>query len=476
MTSPSAAAPTLRYGTAAARWVLLATILGSAMAFLDSTVVTIAIPHIGRDLGASTAGLQWTVNGYVLTLASFILVAGSLADRFGRRRVFVIGAVWFAVASLACGLAPTTGVLVAARLVQGMGAALLTPGSLAILQASFHPDDRPRAIGAWAGLGGIAGVIGPFLGGWILEVATWRWLFLINLPLAALVVAVALRRVPETADDDAAPHLDLAGSALGAVGLAGLTYGLTAWPERGPGDAVVVTALVVGVAGMAGFVASQARGRQPMLPLLLFRSRTFSATQVETFCVYAALAGFSFFVTVTLQVVSGYSALAAGLAALPVTLLLIAFSSRAGALGARIGPRLPMGVGPLVCAAGAVLLAGIGPDAPYATAVLPGVLLVGVGLVLLVAPLTATALASAPDRLAGVASGVNNAVARAAALFAVAVLPLVAGVGTDLTNAAALEPAHRVAMLSCAGLLAVGGAVGLTFIPGREGVRPVDGA
>lgn len=462
----------LRYGTAPARWVLLATILASGMAFLDSTVVTIALPHIGRDLGATTADLQWTVNGYVLTLASFILISGSLGDRFGRRRVFVIGTVWFAAASLACGLAPDTGTLIAARVLQGVGAALLTPGSLAILQSSFVPDDRPRAIGAWAGLSGLAGVIGPFLGGWIVQFASWRWVFLINLPLAALVVAVSRRHVPESADGDAVPHLDLAGAVLGVIGLGGLTYGLTAWPERGPGDPVVVTSIVVGLAGMTAFVASQARGRYPMLPLALFRSRVFSATQVETFLLYAALAGFLFFVTVTLQVVSGYPPLAAGLASLPTTLLLIVFSSRSGALSARIGPRLPMGVGPLICAVGAVLLAGIGPDAPYVTSVLPGVLLMGVGLVLFVAPLTATALASAPDRLAGTASGVNNAVARAAALFAVAVLPLVAAVGTDLTDAAALEPAHSIAMLVCAGLFAAGGLIGLAYIPGAEGVRP----
>jgi EmrB/QacA subfamily drug resistance transporter len=456
---------TVRYATPAARWILLATVLGSGIAFIDSTVVNIALPHIGRDLGATTAGLQWTVNAYVLSLASFILLAGSLGDRFGRRRVFVIGVVWFAVASLACGLAPTTGVLVAARLLQGIGAALLTPGSLAIIQASFHPDDRPRAIGAWAGLGGIAGVVGPLLGGWIVEVASWRWVFFINLPIAVAIVAVTLRHVPESADDDAAPHLDVLGSILGAVGLAGLTLGLTAWPERGPSDPLVAGAIAVGVLAMAAFVLVEARSRYPMLPLGLFRAPAFSATQVETFLVYAALAGFSFFVTVTLQVVSGYSPLAAGMAALPVTLLLIAFSSRAGALGARIGPRLPMGVGPLICAVGAVLLAGIDAEAPYLTDVFPGVLLVGIGLVLVVAPLTSTALASAPDRLAGTASGVNNAVARAAALLAIAVLPLVAGVGTDLTDAAALAPAHQVAMLVCAALLAAGGAVGLAFIP-----------
>lgn len=455
----------VRYGDTAGRWILLATVLGSGIAFLDATVVTIALPHIGRELGAGTAGLQWTVNGYVLTLASFILLAGSLGDRFGRRRVFLVGAVWFAVASLLCAVAPTTAVLVAARTLQGVGGALLTPGSLAIIQASFVPDDRPRAIGAWAGLGGIAGIIGPFLGGWIVQVASWRWVFLINLPLAAVVVAVALRHVPESADAHAARRLDLRGAVLGVVGLAGLTYGLTAWPARGPGDAAVAGSLAVGVAALVAFVVAEAHSRTPMMPTTLFRARAFSATQLETFLVYGALAGFSFFVTVTLQVVSGYSPLAAGLATLPVTILLLLFSAKAGALGVRIGPRLPMGIGPLVCAVGAALLAGIAREAPYLTAVLPGVVVLGVGLVLLVAPLTSTALGSAPDRLAGIASGVNNAVARAAALVAVAVLPLLAGVGADLTDPVALEPAHRIAMLVCAGLFAVGGVIGLAFIP-----------
>jgi EmrB/QacA subfamily drug resistance transporter len=445
--------------------VLLATILGSSVAFLDASIVVIALPAIGRELGAGTEGLQWTVNGYTLTLAALILLSGSLGDRFGRRKVFVIGAVWFALASAACGFAPSTGALVAARTLQGIGGALLTPGSLAIIHASFVPDDRARAIGRWAGFTGIAGVVGPFLGGWIIQVAGWRWIFFINLPLAALVVWVTMRRVPESADETASRHLDVRGVALCVVGLAGLTYGLTAWPERGLADAWVLGSLLVGPAALAGFVLSEHLARYPMLPLRLFRSRPFSATQVETFLVYGALAGFGFFLTVTLQVVSGYSPLAAGIAGLPITILFLLFSSQAGALGERLGPRLPMGVGPLIAAVGALLLSRVGPHAPYLTAVFPGVLVLGIGLVLLVAPLTATALGSAPDRLAGLASGVNNAVARSAALLAVAALPLVAGVGRDLTDPAALAPAHQVAMLACVALLVAGGVIGLVFIP-----------
>lgn len=455
----------LRYGEPAGRWVLLATVLGSSLAFLDASIVTIALPQIGRELGATTAGLQWTLNGYVLTLAALVLLAGSLGDRFGRRRVYVIGAVWFAAASLACGLAPNVETLVAARILQGVGGALLTPGSLALIHVCFAPDDRARAIGQWAGFSGIAGVIGPFLGGWLVETFGWRWVFLINLPLAVGVVVVTLRHVPESADETAARRLDVVGAVLCVLGLAGLTYALTAWPERGGADPWVLGSLVGGILAMAAFVLCERWTRAPMLPLRLFRSRALSATQVETFLVYAALAGFGFFVTVTLQVVSGYGPLAAGVASLPITILFLLLSSRAGALGERIGPRLPMGIGPLFCAIGAVMLAGIGPSAPYLTAVLPGVVTLGLGLVLLVAPLTATALDSAPSRLVGVASGVNNAVARSAALVAVAALPLVAGVGRDLTDAAALAPAHRVAMLVCAGMFAAGGVVGLVFIP-----------
>lgn len=455
----------IRYGEAAGRWVLLATVLGSSLAFLDASIVTIALPWIGRELGATTAGLQWTFNGYVLTLSALVLLAGSLGDRFGRRRVYVIGAVWFALASLMCGIAPTTELLIAARILQGVGGALLTPGSLAIIHAAFVPDDRARAIGQWAGFSGIATVIGPFVGGWLVETVGWRWIFLINLPIAVAVVTVTLRHVPESADDAAPRRLDVAGAFLCVLGLAGLSYGLTAWPERGGDDAAVPAALVGGLAAMGMFVVREHRTRAPMMPLRLFRSRALSATQVETFLVYGALAGFGFFVTVTLQVVSGYGPLAAGVATVPITVLFLLLSGRAGALGERIGPRLPMGIGPLVCAVGAAMLTGIGPQAPYLTAVLPGVVVLGVGLVLLVAPLTATALDSAPGRLVGVASGVNNAVARSAALLTVAALPLAAGVGRDLTDAAALAPAHRTAMLLCAGLFAAGGVVGLVFIP-----------
>jgi EmrB/QacA subfamily drug resistance transporter len=456
---------TLRYGEAAGRWVLLATVLGSGVAFIDATVVGIALPRIAVDLGADAAALQWTVNGYTLTLAALILVAGSLGDRYGRRRVFLVGVGWFAVASLLCGLAPDAGLLVAARTLQGVGGALLTPGSLAILQASFHPDDRSRAIGAWSGLGGIAGAAAPFLGGWILEVSSWRWIFLINLPICAAVLAVGLRHVPESSDPDASPHLDVPGTVLGALGLAGLTYGLTAWPERGAGDAVVLGALTAGVLGLAAFVLVEHRSPHPVVPLAMFRSRALSATNVVTFLVYAALSGVFFFLAITLQVVAGYSPLGAGIASLPATVLMLLLSARGGALGDRIGPRIPMTAGPLVCGAGVLLLAPIGAGEPYVTGVLPGVTLLGLGLCLVVAPLTTTALASAEDRHVGVASGVNNAVARAAGLIAIAALPLLAGLGTSLVDATTLAPAHRTSMLVCAGLMAAGGLLAAATIP-----------
>ncbi|WP_426594206.1 MFS transporter [Cellulomonas sp. McL0617] len=472
MTVPAGPDPIV-YASARGRWVLLATVLGSAIAFIDATVVTIALPNIADDLDATTADLQWTVNAYALTLAAFLLLGGSLGDRFGRRRIFLFGVVWFAAASLVCAIAPTVGLLIAARALQGVGGALLTPGSLAILQSTFTGTDRGRAIGAWSGLGGIAGAIAPFLGGWIVQVASWRWVFGINLPLAVVVVAVTMRHVPESADATASKRLDVAGTALGALGLAGLTYGFTAWTASGSPDAVVVGTLLLGVLALAAFVVVESRAAAPILPPALFRWRPFSGTNAATLLIYAAISGVFFFLVVTLQVVAGYSPLEAGLAPLPVTVLMLLLSPRAGALSTIIGPKLPMTIGPLVCAVGVVLLLGVTPDTPYLTHVLPGILVFGLGLSATVAPLTTTALAAAPDHLAGAASGVNNAVARVAGLLSIAVLPLAAGVGSSLTDPATLEPAYRIALLVCAGLLAGGAAVSLLTVPNRaDAVRP----
>ncbi|MEU4238769.1 DHA2 family efflux MFS transporter permease subunit [Actinoplanes sp. NPDC026619] len=458
----------IKYRSSTGRWVLLATVLGSSLAFVDATVVNIALPAIGHSLDAESAGLQWTVNGYALSLASLVLLGGSLGDRFGRKRVFLIGVAWFATASLLCGLAPTIDLLISARVLQGIGGALLTPGALAILEASFAREDRARAIGAWSGLGGIGGALGPFLGGWLVEAGSWRYIFLINVPLALIVLLVAAKHVPESRNPAAARRFDAAGVLTGAIGLGGLTYGFTAWSARGPGDPIVLISLAVGVAGLVSFVLSERRSPEPMVPLGIFRTTAFAGANLVTFLVYAANGGVFFLVVINLQVVAGFTPLVSGIAMLPVTVLMLLLSSRAGALGQRIGPRIPMTAGPLVCAAALVYLSMIGPGASYLTDVLPAVIIFGLGLSLLVAPLTSTALGSLDDAYAGIASGVNNAVARAASLLSVAILPLAAGLGAgSLTVADQLHPVYRHAMLICAALMVGGGVLAFFLIPNR---------
>lgn len=466
------------------RWVLLAAVLGSGLAMLDATVVNIALPQIGLDLGAEFSGLQWTVNGYTLTLASLILLGGSLGDRFGRRRVFVIGTVWFTVASLLCGLAPNVEALVAARLLQGVGGALLTPGSLALMQASFRQEDRARAIGAWSGLGGVAAALGPFVGGTLVELS-WRWVFLINLPFGALVVFVALRHVPESRDRAMDPRLDMAGAVLGALGLAGTTYALVEVGEGGLSGAALAAA-IVGIAGLVLFVVVERRSSHPMLPVDVFASRQFTSANLVTFAVYAALGGVFFLLVLHLQIVAGFEPLPAGLALLPTTAAMLLLSPHAGALAQRIGPRLPMTVGPIICAVGVVLMLRIGTGASYLSDVLPAVGVFGLGLSLTVAPLTSAVLAATSLRHAGVASGVNNAVARAAGLLAVAALPVIGGIsGADYRDPAAFGDGFHVAMLVCAGLLVAGGVLAALTIsnagvksaprPPRESHCAVDG-
>jgi EmrB/QacA subfamily drug resistance transporter len=466
MTANGPSPALMRYGQPAGRWVLLATVLGSALAFIDATVVNIALPRIGTAFHASAASLQWTVNGYTLSLASLILLGGSLGDRFGRRRIFVIGICWFATASLLCGLAPDITTLIGARVLQGVGGALLTPGALAILQSAFEPEDRAKAIGAWSGLGGAAGAVGPFLGGWLIQVANWRFVFLINVPLAALVAVIALRRIPESRDPAASGRLDVAGVLTSAAGLAGITYGFTAWPTRGVSSPFVLVAFGVGIVGIAGFIATERRSPHPMLPLEVFASKAFTAANLVTFAVYAALGGLFFLTVLNLQVVSGYSPVEAGVSLLPIIVLMFLLSARAGALAQRIGPRIPMTVGPIVCAGAMLLFTRIGTHASYLDTVLPAVVLQGLGLSLTVAPLTATALGSVAERHAGIASGANNAVARAAGLLAVAVLPLAAGLGSrSLTDPAALAPTYRHAMLICSALMLAGGVIAFIAIP-----------
>ncbi|MGH8933489.1 MAG: DHA2 family efflux MFS transporter permease subunit [Egibacteraceae bacterium] len=459
MTETEYADSGVRYGTPAGRWVLFATVLGSGVAALDATVVNVALPQIGAELGANVSGLQWTLNGYLLTLAALILLGGSLGDRYGRRRVFVIGVIWFAVASALCGAAVNVPMLVAARALQGIGGALLTPGSLAILQASFVPEDRSRAIGAWSGLGGVAAAVGPLLGGVLVDAASWRWVFLLNLPLAALVVAVASRHVPETTDPTAeGRHMDIAGSVLAAVGLAGVTYALIEAPERGATSPLILAAAVAGLASLAGFVMVERRSSHPMLPLDIFASRQFTAANLVTFAVYGAMSGTFFLLVVHLQQVVGFTPLQAGAATLPITMLMLVLSARAGQVAQRIGPRVPMTVGPLLLATGLLMMARVGPGSGYVSDILPAVLLFGSGLVVTVAPLTAAVLAAADARHAGIASGVNNAVARAAGLLAVAIIPVLAGLTGDAYEEPAVFAAGFIrATLISAVLAAVGG-------------------
>jgi EmrB/QacA subfamily drug resistance transporter len=456
----AAAAPDeLTLDGARGRWVLAVAVLGSGLAFLDGTVVNVALPAIGRDLGASTSALQWILNGYLLTLASLILLGGSLGDRYGRRRVFVLGVGLFTVASLLCAIAPSAGALVVARLLQGIGGALLTPGSLAMLEASFRRGDRARAIGAWSGLSGVTTALGPLLGGYLVEAVSWRAVFLINLPIGIFVVAMAMRHVPESRDLTAGGPLDLGGAALGALGLAGTTYALIEGPDKGMAALIVVTG-VGGVAALVAFLLAERRSPNPMIPLGIFASRQFSAANLVTFAVYASLSGVFFLLVAFLQISIGYSPIAAGVATLPVTALMLLLSSRSGALAQRIGPRLPLTVGPFVIAAGMLLMTRIDPGDSYVSTVLPSVLVFGIGLVLVVAPVTATVLAAADDRHAGIASGINNAVSRVASLLAVAVLPLVAGLSGDkFYDPVALEDGFRVAITTCAVLAAAGGVV-----------------
>ncbi|HEX3735680.1 MAG TPA: MFS transporter [Solirubrobacterales bacterium] len=446
----------MAFESSAGRWLLATAVLGSGLAFLDSTVVNVALPDIGRDLGASTSALQWILNGYLLTLASLILLGGSLGDRYGRRRVFVLGVGLFTFASLLCAVAPSTELLIGARLVQGIGGALLTPGSLAIIEASFRPGDRARAIGAWSGLGGVAGAIGPLVGGYLIGAVSWRAIFVINLPIGIFVAWAATRHVPESRDPDATGGLDLRGAALAALGLAGTTYALIEAPGKGASAAILVTG-IGGVLALVAFFVGERRSANPMLPLEIFRSRQFSAANGVTFVVYAALGGFFFLLVSFLQISMGYTPIEAGAASLPVTGLMLFLSARSGALAQRIGARIPLTVGPLGIAAGMLLMSQIDPGDSYVSAVLPAVIVFGLGLTLVVAPVTATVLAAADMRHSGIASGVNNAVARVAGLLAVAVLPVAAGLtGDSFYNPAKMTHGFHLAMLICAALAACG--------------------
>jgi len=468
----------LRYASARGRWVIVAMVMGSGIAAIDSTVVGIALPSIGHSFHAPLATLQWVVTGYMLTLAAFLLLGGSLGDRFGRARVFSIGVIWFAVASALCGLAPSSAWLIAARVLQGVGAALLAPASLAILQASFRSEDRPRAIGAWSGLGGLATAAGPLLGGYLISIGSWRWVFFINLPVAAVVLAITARHVPETRDPQATGRIDITGAVLAVLWLTGATYALIEGPTKGWTSPVVIGGLVVAVVGFAWFLGAERVARHPMLPLGLFRARQFSAANAVTFIIYGALGGALFLLPVERQVVSGYTPLQAGLTLLPVTIVMLVFSARSGRLAARIGPRLQMSVGPVVVAVGLALLSRMTPSGSYLTDVFPAVLIFGAGLAITVAPLTSTAMGAAPSEHAGVASAVNNVVARTAGLLAVSVLPFLAGItGDSYLNPTELASGFQTAMHIAAVMCAAGGVLAaLTIRNPRMAVAAPDEA
>ncbi len=411
----SPAAPQhVEFGTARGRWVILAAILGSGIAFLDSTVVNVALPHIGDDLGGGLSGLQWTLDGYLLTLSALLLLGGALGDEYGRRRLFVFGT------------------------------------------ASFRSEDHGAAIGAWSGLTGATTAIGPFLGGWLVDAVSWRLVFLINVPLAAVALFVTLRHVPESRDPQAGKRPDFVGAATATVGLGGLVYALIQGPAHGWSPFVVVVG-VIGAAALVAFPFVEQRVRSPLVPLEIFKSRQFSGANGTTFVVYAALSAALFLVVVELQTVLDYSALGAGTATLPITVLMLFLSPRAGRLSQRIGPRIPMTVGPLIVAAGLVLLAGIGPGTTYVTGILPGLVVFGLGLSLTVAPLTAAVMGSVEENHVGVGSGVNNAVARVAGLLAVAVLPALAGLEAASAGVEFSDGVARALYISAA--LAVVGAI-----------------
>lgn len=448
------AQPRIRYGSTAGRGLILATVLGSGVAFLDGSVVNIALPAIGRDLGGGFAVLQWVLDGYLLTLSALLMFGGALGDRYGRRRIFLIGLVIFTVASLGCGLAPTAWALIIARIAQGVGGALLVPGSIAMINASIHPDDRGKAIGTWAGFTGVASALGPFVGGWLVDAVSWRLVFFINLPIAAAAVIATRRWVPENRDP-ASGRPDLLGAVMITAGLSGVLIALIQGTAHG-WDALPIACAVAGIASLIAFVFIELRHPDPLLPMTLFRSAQFTGANLTTLTVYAALGSALFLLALQLQLSMGYSALQAGLATLPTTVIMLLLSGRVGALAQRTGPRLPMTIGPIVAGIGLALLSMVGLDRSYLAGVFPGVTVFGLGLAITVAPLTSAVLA-VDEKHVGAASGANNAISRMAGMLAVAVVPAVSGIDTSTDGP--LGPGFGTAMLISAVLCGLGGLV-----------------
>jgi EmrB/QacA subfamily drug resistance transporter len=450
----------IRFGTTQGRWVIAATVLGSGVVFLDGTVVNVALPSIASDLHTDLAGLQWVLDAYLVTLTAFLLLGGSLGDRLGRKRVFLAGLVAFTAASVICALAPNATTLSLARALQGVGGAFLVPGSLAILAASFDEADRGRAVGSWSGLAGVASAIGPFLGGWLIDAWSWRLVFLINLPLAAVTFFITVRHVPESHADHPLP-VDVTGAALASVGLATACYALIEG-ENSLTPGVVISG-VIAIVAIVSFLVVEARSPHPMLPLRLFRSTQFSGANATTLAVYGALGAATFLVVLELQLALGYSAIEAGASLLPLTVITLLLSSRMGALAQRIGARIPMTVGPIVVGIGMLLFTRVHPGVSYWTTAFPAATVFAFGLAITVAPLTATVLASvAPDEL-GVASGVNNAAARLASLLAVAVLPAIANIDTTLPPVVFSDRVGDALRL-CAALAFAGGLIAFATI------------
>ncbi len=469
---------TLRLASPAGRWIVLATVLATGTVFLESTVVSVALPAIARDLHFGLAGMQWVMNGYLLTLGALMLTGGALGDVVGYRRVLVWGLAAFIAGCAAAALAPTAPVLLAVRIVQGAAGALLVPNTLALLNASFDARDRGAAIGQWAAWSAISTALGPLVGGWIVQALSWRWVFGLPIPVAAAALWIAVRRVSPAADDTRSPvptdlhwtvRIDLVGALLVTAGLAALTWALVAAPARGMQGPAVLSAAAGGALLLALFAAHEARAPHPMLPLRLFRSWQFTGANAVTLVIYTALGALFFLLMIELERVLHYGALAAGASLLPINIAMLLVAPAGGRLGSRFGPRWPIAAGSLVAAAGMALLARVGTTGGYLTTVLPGVLVFGLGLAVLVAPLTSAVLSGASDDRAGVASAVNNAVSRLAGLLAIAALPLAAGLGAARSaDGAAFTHGFAAAMWISAFLCV--GAAGLALATIRDGI------